>query len=66
MKWRTLLKLPSYEMQKQTHIIIACMPLHNFICDSALTDELFERCDEDEEYIPSVGETSSSETSTPG
>jgi hypothetical protein len=28
------------------------MTLYNFICDSALRDEEFDKCDEDEEYMP--------------
>lgn len=31
MKWRVLLDLPSYPIEKQSKIIIACMALHNFI-----------------------------------
>ena len=54
MKWRILLAMPSYNMDKQTQIIIACMALHNFIRDSALRDELFERCDNDEDYEPNT------------
>ena len=41
MKWRILLHLPCYKMWKQSMIIIACMALHNFIRDSALTDHCF-------------------------
>jgi hypothetical protein len=28
------------------------MILHNFICDSALRAEKFDKCDEDEKYMP--------------
>ena len=28
------------------------MTLHNFIRDSKLADELFDRCDQDEDYMP--------------
>ncbi|KAL6638990.1 hypothetical protein ACP70R_022720 [Stipagrostis hirtigluma subsp. patula] len=52
MKWRVTGHIPSFPGEKQKKIIIACMALHNFIRDSALSDELFERCDEDEDYIP--------------
>ena len=52
MKWSILLNLPSYPMLKQSKIIHACMALHNFIRDSALSDEEFDRCDEDENYMP--------------
>lgn len=54
MKWRILLHMPSYKVERQKKIIIACMALHNFIRDSALSDHLFERCDDDEEYMPHV------------
>jgi hypothetical protein len=46
-------------MEKQTRIIIACMALYNFIRDSALSDELFDLCDQNEDYVPIVGEASS-------
>jgi hypothetical protein len=51
-KWHILKKMPSFPIRKQTEIIIACMALHNFIRDSALRDDDFERCDENEDYIP--------------
>jgi hypothetical protein len=44
--------MPSFSHRTQKHIIIACMGLHNFIRDSALRDEEFDKCDEDEEYMP--------------
>jgi hypothetical protein len=28
------------------------MTLHNFIRDAKMADELFDKCDEDEEYMP--------------
>lgn len=52
MKWRVLLNLPSYPMAKQTKIILGCMALHNFIRESALGDEDFDMCDQDENYQP--------------
>jgi len=58
MKWRVLLHMPSFSVEKQKKIIIACMALHNFIRDSALSDELFQMCDEDEEYMPEVDSSS--------
>jgi hypothetical protein len=51
-KWRILKAMPSFSPRTQKHIIIACMALHNFIRDSALHDDEFEKCDEDEDYIP--------------
>jgi hypothetical protein len=38
---------------------MACMALHNFIRDSAMADEDFDSCDQDENYVP-LAETSSS------
>jgi hypothetical protein len=46
------LDLPSYPMLKQSKINHACIALHNFIKDSKMADELFDKCDEDEEYMP--------------
>jgi hypothetical protein len=33
------------------HIIVACMALHNFICDIQLRDKVFGECDANEEYL---------------
>jgi hypothetical protein len=52
MKWCILLLLLSFSVEKQKKIIIACMALHNFIHDSDLSDQLFEMCDNDEEFPP--------------
>jgi hypothetical protein len=51
MKWRILLKMPSYSMKKQSNIIIACMALHNFIRDSNLSDNNFDTLASDETYV---------------
>jgi hypothetical protein len=51
-KWRILKSMPSFSPKRQARIIIACMALHNFIRDSALRDDEFEKCDEDEDYMP--------------
>jgi hypothetical protein len=50
MKWCILLLLLSFLVEKQKKIIIACMALHNFIHDSDLSNQLFEMCDNDEEF----------------
>jgi hypothetical protein len=42
------------------------MTLHNFIWESALEDELFDKCDEDEDYVLSVEEPLSSQPFMPG
>jgi hypothetical protein len=52
MKWRILLSLPMYPMPKQSQIIMTCMALHNFIRESAVADEDFDKCDCDENYVP--------------
>ncbi|XP_024312968.1 protein ALP1-like [Brachypodium distachyon] len=50
--------LPEFRMgrppsvKKQTKIIIACMALHNFIRESEIFDEDFDKCDRDEDYMP--------------
>jgi hypothetical protein len=51
MKWRILLNVPSYSMEKQTKIIIACMALHNFIRDSNLSDVHFDTLASDDTYV---------------
>jgi hypothetical protein len=61
MKWRILHHLPSYPMEKQIKIIIACMALHNFIRDSALDDELFPQCVANEDFVPDVDEATTSQ-----
>jgi hypothetical protein len=66
MKWRILGQLPSFSERKQTQIIIAYMTLHNFIRESALEDELFDKCDEHEEFVPGDDELVSHQPFTPG
>ena len=48
MKWRILLNLPSYPVNKQSKIIVACMALHNFIRECDLEDPHFEEDVEDD------------------
>jgi hypothetical protein len=61
MKWRILQHLPSYPMEKKIKIIISCMALHNFIRDSALDDELFAQCDENEDFVLDIDEATTSQ-----
>jgi hypothetical protein len=53
------LQLPSYLMPKQSQIVIACMALHNFFRDSFMSDDDFNLCDQDENYVPLSGASSS-------
>lgn len=54
MKWRILLNMPSYPMEKQSKIITAVMALHNFIRDSAIEDADFENYVDDNDYDSSI------------
>jgi hypothetical protein len=47
-------------MDKQTNIILACMMLHNCIRDSHENDDLYDMCDEDENFVPSHEDATSS------
>jgi hypothetical protein len=51
-KWRILKHFLSYPMEKQEKIIITCMTLHNFIRNSHETDDLFDMCGQDEDFVP--------------
>ncbi|XP_014755851.1 protein ALP1-like [Brachypodium distachyon] len=51
-KWRILKAILHYSPRRQKKIIVACMVLHNFIRDTELRDEEFDKCDEDENYMP--------------
>jgi hypothetical protein len=51
-KWCILKDMPSFSVERQKEIIIACFALHKFIRDSQLHDKEFERCDADDEYMP--------------
>jgi hypothetical protein len=62
MKWRILLDLASFPMVKQSKIIMACMALHNFIRQSGFMDDLFDLCDQDENYNLDEEGTSSQAT----
>jgi hypothetical protein len=59
MKWRILLSLLIYPMPKESQIILACMPLHNFIRESDVVDEDFDKCNHDENYVPEPEASSS-------
>ncbi|WVZ53935.1 hypothetical protein U9M48_004820 [Paspalum notatum var. saurae] len=52
MKWRILLGLHSYPMQKQSKIISACMAIYNFIRESALEDRDFDAFDRPKNVVP--------------
>jgi hypothetical protein len=42
------------------------MALHNFIRESALEDELCDKCDEDEDFVPSVDRLTTPQLFMPG
>ena len=52
MGWRILLKMPSFPLDKQKMIVVAC--LHNFICENNTQDIDFARCDRDPDYVPTI------------
>jgi len=54
MKWRLLLKMPSFPMEKQKMIVAATMCLHNFIRETSTEDRHFARCDRDPDYVPTI------------
>ena len=51
-KFRMMKAVPSFKVRKQKKIIIACMSLHNYIRETKLPDKEFDKCDEDENYLP--------------
>ncbi|XP_037411853.1 uncharacterized protein LOC119275157 [Triticum dicoccoides] len=53
-KWCILRDVPQFKMGNQTMIISACMTLHNYITDNKLRDKEFDKCDENENYMPAV------------
>jgi hypothetical protein len=76
MKWRILLKMPSYPIEKQKMIVATTMCLHNFIRENSVDDKLFSKCDRNSDYVPTIpsryskyvptrniGDTSTSESS---
>ena len=56
MKWRLLLKMPSFPMEKQKMIVAATMCLHNFIRENNAQDKHFAKCDRDPDYVPTIPE----------
>jgi hypothetical protein len=52
MKWRILLSIPAYPPQTQTHIIVACVALHNFIRLSRQFDVHFQHLDHHVNFVP--------------
>jgi hypothetical protein len=54
MKWRILLKMPTYPLDKQMMIVAATMCLHNYIRENYALDEDFQKCDRDPDYVPTI------------
>ena len=53
-KWRILRDVPHFKVGSQTMIISACMTPQNFIRDNKLHDKEFDKCDDNENYMPAV------------
>ncbi|XP_022679327.1 protein ALP1-like [Setaria italica] len=64
MKWRILLGIPNFPIQKQSKIIVACMAIHNFIRENAIADTAFDMCDRDENFIPMADPSNPEEHAT--
>jgi hypothetical protein len=56
MKWEILYRIKKYPMWKQKMIVVACMVLHNFICEHNSEDADFARFDRDPNYMPTIPE----------
>ena len=54
MKWRILLKMPSYPIEKQKMIVGATMCLHNFIRENNAQEKYFSKCDHNPDYVPTI------------
>jgi hypothetical protein len=54
MKWRVLLKMPSYKMEVQKMIVAATMCLHNYIRENHALDLDFVKCDRNPDYVPTI------------
>ncbi|XP_025806834.1 protein ALP1-like [Panicum hallii] len=54
MKWRILLKMPTYPLDKQMMIVAATICLHNYIRENYALDEDFQKCDRDPDYVPTI------------
>ena len=54
MKWRILLKMPSYPIEKQKMIVAATMCLYSFIRENNAQDKHFSKCDRNPDYVPTI------------
>jgi len=56
MKWRIVLKMPSYPMNKKKMIVAAPMCLHDFIRENhgQFDDKDFRKCDRNPDYVPTA------------
>ena len=54
MKWRILLKMPNYSMEKEKMIVAACMVLHNDVREHQSGHRHFHRCELDPDYVPTI------------
>ena len=53
-KWRILLKMPKYPMEKQMMIVATTMCLHNFIRENDAMDKHFHKCHRNPDYVPTI------------
>jgi hypothetical protein len=53
-KWRILLNMLSYSMDKQKMIVVVTMCLHNFIRENNANDKEFRKCDMNPDYVPTI------------
>jgi hypothetical protein len=53
-KWRILLKMPTFPLEKQMMIVAAIMCLHNFTRENNAKYKDFRKCDRNLDYLPTI------------
>lgn len=53
-KWRILLKMPSYQMDKQLMIVVATICLHNYIYEKYALEKDSCKCDHNPDYVTTM------------
>ena len=59
-------KVPSFKPRRQKKIVVACMLLHNYIVETKLCDEEFDKCERIQELYATWGATSCTTTNRHG